>query len=184
MPLHFKESPLQQLANGQLGEIHDGTGDYRTNDGLTTVDVLDLRRNTRGAGIALYPFGSSSGATLMVRGSYETLPVIRFEIKSPNGVEPYMLRDGRAYDVGIGIIDDDRPAGWSLGAHSFVIGGIGRLHGERGDGIRLFGEGGGGISFGAIGVQFGVKIAYNRLTNPRPHSFYTVPMSLRATVSF
>ena len=42
----------------------------------------------------------------------------------------------------------------------------------------------GGISFGPIGFQVGVKIAQNRLKEPRSHSFYTVPMSLRGTVSF
>ena len=33
-----------------------------------------------GLGLAVYPFGSSSGPSLMLKGSYETLPVFRVAI--------------------------------------------------------------------------------------------------------
>ncbi|MBI4476061.1 MAG: hypothetical protein HY654_02745, partial [Acidobacteria bacterium] len=96
----------------------------------------------------------------------------------------YNLRDARAYDLGIGFLMSDRPAGWGLGTHSFALAGVGRIRGERGEGDRLFGEAGGGINVGPIGLQFSVKFAYNKLENPRAHALFTVPMALRATLSF
>ena len=184
MPLHFKENPLQQLAGRELGVDADRAHDYRSSDGTTTVDVQDFRRSIHGVGLSVYPFGTSSSSSLMLRAAYETLPVIRLRINGPAGTTAYSLADGRAYDFGLGVISSDTPAGWSMGAHSFAGGGAGLIRSERGDGQRLFAEAGGGVTFGPIGVQVGLKIAYNRLTDPRPHHFYTVPLTLRGTVSF
>ena len=184
MPLHFKEYPLRQLVGREVGVDPDRIHDYRTTEGSTTVDVQDFRRNTHAIGVSVYPFGNRSNTSLMLRVARETLPIIRFAINNPGSVERYSLSDGRATDFGVGIISSDRPAGWGMGAHSFAVGGVGRISGERGRGDRLFAEAGGGISFGPIGFQVGVKIAQNRLKEPRSHSFYTVPMSLRGTVSF
>lgn len=184
LPLHFKEFPLQQLAGRELGVDRETGHDYRSGDNSTSVDVQDFVRATRAIGISVYPFGNRNDSTLMLRVSFETLPVIRFTINTPDSTERYSLSDGRATDFGIGVISSDRPAGWGLGAHSFIVGGVGRLRGERDNGVRLFGEAGGGINVGPLGFEIGVKIAYNRLTDPRAHGFYTVPMSLRGTVSF
>ena len=184
MPLHFKEFPLQQLAGRELGVDRETGHDYRTGDNSISVDVQKFTRATRAIGISVYPFGNRNDSTLMLRVSVETLPIMRFTTNRPGSIEEYSLSDGRATDFGIGVISSDRPAGWGLGAHSFIVGGVGRLRGERGNGARLFGEAGGGINVGPIGFEVGIKIAYNRLTDPRAHGFYTVPMSLRGTVSF
>jgi hypothetical protein len=184
MPLHFKEFPLQQLAGRELGVDRETGHDYRSADNATSVDVQKFARATRAIGISVYPFGNRNDSTLLLKVSVETLPIIRFTINGTGSIEQYSLSDGRATDLGIGVISSDRPAGWGLGAHSFIVGGVGRVRGERGSGARLFGEAGGGINVGPIGFEVGIKIAYNRLTDPRAHSFYTIPMSLRGTVSF
>ena len=44
----------------------------------------------------------------------------------------------------------DRSPGWGLGAHAFVIGGIGRSQTDQLDGSRYFGEGGGGVTLGPV----------------------------------
>lgn len=182
---HFKEHPLEDLTLRELTEVLDGGAiDYRSEDGRTTVDVLEFARRGRGAGVMVYPFGSRNGTTLAIRASYETLPVVRLAITDAGSTTVYTLRDGRAYDLGIGFIVSDRPPGWGLGTHSFALAGVGRVHGERGRGERLFGEAGGGINVGPIGLQFSVKLAYNRLADPRTHAFFTVPMTLRGTLSF
>jgi hypothetical protein len=87
-------------------------------------------------------------------------------------------------DVGVGFFVSDRPAGWSLGTHAFVLGGVGRLTGSRGDGKRYFGEGGGGLSLGPLGVQLAVKFGLNRFEDPVRHEFISVPLTLRGTLSF
>jgi hypothetical protein len=184
MPLHFKEYPVRQLVGREVGADPDRVHDYRSADGSTTVDVQNFSRNTRAIGVSVYPFGNRSNTSLMLRVARETLPIIRLSITKPGSLERYSLSDGRATDFGVGVISSDRPTGWAMGVHSFAAGGVGRISGERGSGDRLFAEAGGGISFGAIGFQVGIKIAYNRLKDPRPHSFYTVPMSLRGTISF
>ena len=184
-PLHFKDHPLEDLTMRALSEVRDVPNvDYGSADGRTTVDVLEFGRRGRGAGIMVYPFGSRNGLTLAVRGSYETLPVIRLAISDAGSTTFYNLRDGQAYDVGAGFIVSDRPPGWGLGTHSFALAGLGRIRGERGEGDRVFGEAGGGVNVGPVGVQFSVKVAYNKLSGPRAHAFFTVPLSLRGTLSF
>ncbi|MBI1873601.1 MAG: hypothetical protein HYZ58_11895 [Acidobacteria bacterium] len=184
-PLHFKDHPLEDLTARALNEVQGGGDvDYRSDDGRTTVDVLEFGRRGRGGGIMVYPFGSRNGLALAVRASYETLPVIRLAIMDGGATTSYNLRDGRAYDLGAGFIVSDRPPAWGLGTHSFALAGVGRVRGERGDGDRVFGEAGGGVSVGPVGVQFSVKVAYNKLSDPRAHAFFTVPLTLRGTLSF
>lgn len=184
MPLHFTEYPLEELTGKELSATFNEAVDYRSKDGLTTVDVIRFRRRNAGGGITVYPLGAGNGASLAIRGSFERLPEIKFEIDGPGGIEQYQLRDGRAVDVGVGLVVHDRSLGWGLGSHTFVLGGIGKITGERGNGARYFGEGGGGLNVGPIGVELGVKFAYNKLKDPRAHSFFSVPISLRGTVSF
>lgn len=184
-PFHFKDHPLEDLTMRALDQVRDVAGvDYSSDDGRTTVDVLEFGRRGRGAGIMVYPLGSANGVTLAVRASYETLPVIRLAITDAGSDVFYNLRDGRAYDLGAGFILSDRPPGWGLGTHSFALAGVGRVRGERGEGDRVFGEAGGGVNVGPVGVQFSVKVAYNKLTDPRAHAFFTVPLTLRGTLSF
>jgi hypothetical protein len=185
-PLHFKRFPLEQLVGQSLDEIQDRNNplDYRAKDGFTSVDVVEYSKRTQGLGLTVYPFGARSGATLAVRVTRETLPVIRFNIARSGVFERYELTDGVATDAGLGVMMMDRSSGWGLGAHSFVIGGIGRVRGALGDGRRTFAEGGGGISIGPFGVDAGVKFAYNRFDNPRPHTFFTVPISIKGTLTF
>jgi hypothetical protein len=185
VPLHFKEFPLEELVGKELSAVHVEEGvDYRSRDGLTTVDVLEYRRRNQGAGVMVYPFGASIGPTLVIRGSLEQIPVTRVVIREASGAERYDLIDGRAFDVGAGILVSDRSAGWGLGSQTFVIAGVGKLGGERGDGRRYFVEGGGGVTFGPFGVQLSMKFARNYLSDPREHSFFTVPITWRGTVSF
>jgi hypothetical protein len=185
VPLHFKEFPLEELVGKELASVQrEENIDYRSRDGLTTVDVLEYRRRTHGFGVMVYPLGASTGPTLVLRGSLEEIPVTRFVIQQADGVERYDLVDGRAYDMGAGVLVSDRSAGWGIGSQAFVIAGLGKLRGERGDGRRYFVEGGGGIMFGPFGVQLAIKFAKNWLDDPREHSFLTVPVTWRGTISF
>ncbi len=68
--------------------------------------------------------------------------------------------------------------------HAFVAGGAGRIRSDLGDGSRYFAEGGGGLNSGPFGVQLAVKFAWNRLDDPIEHRFFTVPVTIRAMVSF
>ena len=78
----------------------------------------------------------------------------------------------------------DRSAGWGLGSHAYVLGGIGRITSDLGDGGRYIAEGGGGLSVGPFGADLSVKFAWNRLDNPVEHRFLTVPITLRGTLTF
>jgi hypothetical protein len=184
VPLHLKEYPAEQLTGVTLDAVPGSPIDYQSDDGTTTVDITEFQRQMEGFGVAVYPFGARNGATLMVRGSIESVPHLRITMVRPSGVEHYQLTDGRAYDVGAGVYVSDRPAGWGLGSNAFVLGGVGRLTGERGPGRRYFAEGGGGMSVGPIGVQLAVKFGWNRFEDPREHAFITVPITLRAALSF
>jgi len=186
MPLHLKEAPFEQLTGRPLGTSQRKDWDYesRGDGGLTQVDVLEYQRRSRGAGVAVYPFGSSQGPTLMVKGSLENLPSFRARFDGPSIVNSYELVDARAYDIGAGVIFVDRSPGWGLGSHAYVIGGVGRLDSALGSGRRVFGEGGGGLSVGPIGVEIAMKFAYNKLSNPIDHGFYSVPITIRATFGF
>ena len=183
-PLHFAEHPLSDLLGTDVAGAQGETYEYRTRDGATRIDVLGFSRRARGAGISLYPFGMSSGAALMLRGSYEQLPRIRVAFDGPAPIARYELTDGRTLDAGIGIVVADRSPGWGLGSHAFVVGGIGRITSSLGEGSRYFAEGGGGLDVGPLGVEMGVKFAWNRLSEPVAHQFLTVPLTLRGTLTF
>ena len=186
MPLHLKEAPFEQLTGRELGSSQRKDWDYesRGDGGLTQVDVLEYQRRSRGFGLAVYPFGSSTGPTLMVKGSLENLPSFSARFDGPSNVSSYELIDATAWDVGAGVIVADRSPGWGLGSHAYIIGGMGRLDSAHGSGSRVFGEGGGGLSVGPVGVEISMKFAYNKLKNPIDHGFYTVPITLRATFGF
>lgn len=183
-PLHFAEHPLEDLLDAEVAAAQGRAHDYETRDGRTRVFVDEFRRRGRGAAITVYPFGLRTGATLGLRGSIEDLPVIRLTFEGAPPFGSYLLTDARAYDASAGVFVADRSPGWGLGSHVFVAGGIGRIRSELGDGRRYVGEAGGGISSGPIGVELAVKFAWNRLHEPVAHRFLTVPITLRATVSF
>lgn len=186
MPLHLKEAPFEQLVGKELGTSQRKDWDYesRGDGGLTQVDVLEYQRRSRGFGLAVYPFGSSAGPTLMLKGAVENLPAFRARFDGPSMVSSYELVDARAYDLGAGVIFADRSPGWGLGSHAYVLGGVGRLNSSHGQGSRVFGEGGGGLSLGPVGVEIAMKFAYNKLKSPVDHGFYSVPVTFRATIGF
>jgi hypothetical protein len=183
-PLHFADHPLSDLLGTEVGAAQLQTFDYSTRDGETLIDVLEFKRRSRGAGITVYPLGLSSGPTLGIRASFEDLPTIRLAFEGPGPLDNYALTDARAYDVGAGFWVADRSAGWGLGSHAFVDGGIGKIHGDLGNGSRFFAEGGGGLTSGPFGIELSVKFAWNTLDEPVKHHFVTIPVTLRGTLTF
>ena len=182
-PLHFETWPLEDI----LGVPVDATEppyDYRTEDGRTLIDVTEFKRRNRAVGASVYPFGLSHGATLGIRGSIEQLPDIRMRFDGPSPIASYELTGAVAYDVGAGVYVADRSPGWGLGAYSFLIGGIGRISSDLGSGRRYFAEGGGGLQTGPFGFELSVKFGWNKISEPVEHRFFTVPVNMRATVSF
>jgi hypothetical protein len=182
-PLHFAEHPLEDLVGSDVTEA-DAPYDYRTRDGSTFIDVLEFKRRGQGVGVTLYPVGLSVGPALGVRGSIENLPDIRLVFEGPGPLASYALTDALAYDIGAGLYVADRAPGWGLGSYAFVLGGIGKITSEQGSGSRYFAEGGGGLQSGPIGFEISAKFGWNRLTDPVEHRFFTVPVTMRATVSF
>lgn len=183
-PLHFAKWPVEELVGREVSEAQHEAYDYRSRDGLTTVDVLEFKKRGKGFGVTVYPLGMSVGSTLGVRVSREDLPVIRITMSGPSTVGSYALSDAYAVDVGAGIFVSDRSAGWGLGSHAFVGGGLGTIRSSMADGRRFFAEGGGGLSVGPFGVELAVKFAMNKFDVPLAHQFLTVPIALRASVSF
>lgn len=183
-PFGFDKHPLAELLGQPVDEVHLETFQYRTRDQLTTVNVLEYGKRATAIGATVYPFGSSVGATLAIRGSIDTVPPIRVAFNGPAPSATYQLTNGRAMDVGVGIDMSDRAPGWGLGAHAFVIGGIGRLDTDQLDGRRYFVEGGGGVMSGPIGVDVSFKYTINRFTTPVTHSVHMIPISVRGTLTF
>lgn len=183
-PLHFAEHPVEDLVGEPVSTAQMQNHNYETRDGLTRVTVDEFRRRRIGAGVTLYPFGLRSGPALALRGSFEQLPVVRLTIDGPGAVDGYNLTNGRAFDGGIGVVVADRSAGWGLGSHAFVMGGLGRIRSDLSGGRRYFAEAGGGVNAGPIGVELAVKFAWNRLSEPVEHRFLTVPVIIRGNVSF
>ena len=183
-PYAFGKHPLADLLGQPVDEVHLETFQYRTRDGKTTVNVLEYGKRADGLGATVYPFGSSVGATLALRGSIESVPNIRVAFAGPAPAPAYALTNGRATDVGIGIDIGDRAPGWGLGAHAFIIGGVGRITTDQIDGTRYFGEGGGGMTSGPFGVDISVKVTVNRFAAPVTHHIYMIPVSVRGTLSF
>lgn len=183
-PLRFADHPLADLVGRDIASAQNEAYDYRTRDGATTIDVVEFSRRARGASVSLYPLGMSSGPALMLRGSYEQLPRIRLAFDGPTSVPRYELTDAKALDASIGVIVADRSPGWGLGSHAFIVGGLGRITSGLGDGQRYFAEAGGGLGAGPIGVELGVKFAWNRLSDPVAHRFLTIPITVRGTLTF
>jgi len=183
-PHGFGKHPLAELLGQPVDEVHLETFQYRSRDQRTLVNVLEYGTRASAVGATIYPFGSSVGATLAIRGSIETLPDIRVAFSGPAPASEYVLTGGRATDVGVGIDMSDRAPGWGIGAHAFVLGGIGRVHTEQMDGRRYFVEGGGGVTSGPLGVDVAFKYSINRFTTPVVHSVHMIPISVRGTVTF
>ena len=183
-PLHFADHPLAELVGKPVSAAQFQAYDYTTTDGEILIDVLEFSRRTKGAGVTLYPFGASAGATLALRASFEDLPEIRLAFAGAGAPANYVLSGARAYDVAAQLYMADHAPGWGLGSHAFLGGGIGRIKSDVRDGDRYFAEGGGGISSGPLGVELAVKVAWNHLNDPVDHHFLTIPITLRGTVSF
>ncbi len=179
-PMSFRKYPLQELTGTELDDF------YRSPDGSISVTNAKFQKENKGAGIMLYPLGAKGkGETLLLSASYQTLPAITFTINSPAGQENYALLNGHTYNLGLGVLSEDRHNGWwALGAHSYLIGGMGKIVEPRGEGKCYFVEGGGGLTVGVIGVDVFLKVGKNYLEKPRPHSFFTAPIGLRATLTF
>jgi hypothetical protein len=183
-PMSFRSHPVEDLLGRPVDEVHLQTFDYRTHDGQTLVDVLEFGNRGLGIGLTVYPLGSSEGATLAIRGSIEQLPTVRVTFDGPAPAPVYEVTGGRAFDIGAGIDMSDRAPGWGLGSHAFILGGVGRTQTDQRDGTRYFAEGGGGVTVGPVGVDISVKFAVNRFDLPVPHRFYTLPISVRGTLTF
>ena len=183
-PLHFADHPLSDLLGKDVASTEGEPYDYRTRDDATWIDVTEFSRRARGAGISLYPLGMGAGPALMLRGSYEQLPRIQISFDGPAPFARYELNDARVLDAAVGVIVADRSPGWGLGSHAFLTGGLGRIRSSLGDGRRYFAEGGGGLGVGPVGVELGVKFAWNTLSEPVSHKFLTIPITLRGTLTF
>jgi hypothetical protein len=183
-PLHFDDHPLEDLVGADVAEAQFEAYDYRTRDGAILIDVLEFSRRARGAGINVYPFGLSAGPALALRVGYEQLPIIRIDFEGAGAPADYALTSARSYEAGVGLYVADRSAGWGLGSHAFVAGGVGRIRSSQGEGERYFAEGGGGLNSGPIGIELSVKFSWNHLTEPVDHRFLAVPVTVRGTLSF
>jgi hypothetical protein len=180
----FDKHPLQDLLGQEVNEVHLQSYQYQTKDNLTTVTVNEFGRRATAFGATLYPFGSSNGPTLAVRGSVESIPNVRVAFSGPAPSPTYELTGGHAVDVGAGVDLTDRSAGWGLGSHAYVLGGVGRAIADQRSGRRYFAEGGGGITFGPFGFDVAFKYLVSTFSDPVDHSLRTIPISLRGTVSF
>ena len=183
-PLHFSDHPLEDFVGRGVAAAQFEEYDYRTRDGAILIDVLEFKKRGRGAGVTLYPFGLSVGATVALRGSVEDLPILRIGFDGAGAPPKYVLTGARAYDVSAAVCVADRSPGWGLGSHAFVGGGIGRIKSDTRNGDRYFGEAGGGLSSGPLGVELSLKFAMNRFIDPVDHRFLTVPVTLRGTLTF
>ena len=183
-PLHFASHPLEDLVARDVADAQGTAHDYRTRDEQILIDVQEFRKRNRAVSVAIYPLGLSAGITLGIRGSIEQMPTIRVAFEGSEAPADYAFTGARAYDVGAGLYVADRSAGWGLGSQAFVIGGVGRIKADGREGSRMFAEGGGGLSVGPLGVQLAVKFAWNKVEEPVEHRFFTVPITLRGTVSF
>jgi hypothetical protein len=183
-PLHFAKFPLEDFLGVDVASTQAEAFEYRTRDDGTLIDVLEFSRRQQGVTVTVYPLGMNVGPALALRGSIEPLPQIRLAFVGPAPFSSYVLTDTRAFDASAGVYVADRSPGWGLGSHAFVLAGIGRITGHPGGGRRYFAEGGGGMTSGPFGVELSVKFAWNRLVEPMEHRFFTVPITLRGTLTF
>jgi hypothetical protein len=182
--MRFAHMPLEDLVGTEVAVSREGPFDYHTRDGLTQIDVLEIDRRGAGGSITVYPLGMSVGPALGVRASIDELPDIRMAFEGPGPLDSYALTNARAYDLGVGLFVSDRSAGWGLGSYAFIVGGVGRIRSDLGDGDRYFAEGGGGLQSGPVGFELAVKFGWNRFNQPVEHEYLTVPITLRGTLSF
>ncbi len=182
--LHFAEHPLEDLVGRPVASAQNERYEYRTRDEAIQIDVVEFRTRNRGLSATVYPFGLSSGTALGFRGALEELPVIQIDFAGVGAPPVYSLTGARAYDAGVGLFIADRSPGWGLGSMAFIVAGAGRIKADGREGSRLFAEGGGGLSVGPLGVQLAVKFAWNKMNDPVPHRFLTIPITLRGTFSF
>ena len=183
-PLHFAKYPVEQLVGREVSDAQFQSFDYQTRDGAITIDVLEFTRRGHGGGITVYPLGLSVGPAFALRLSREDLPTIRIGFAGTGAPPSYTLQSARAYDLGASLFVADHSPGWGLGSHAFVGGGAGRIKSELSDGNRYFAEGGGGLNSGPLGVELAIKFAWNHLNEPIDHQFFTVPITIRATLTF
>lgn len=182
--LAFARWPVEDLVGREVAESQFQEYEYESRDRLTTVDIVSFKRRGRGWGVTVYPFGSTTGATLAVRVSREEIPPIALALSGPARVSSYALEDAHSTDVSAGVYVSDRSPGWGLGSRAFIGGGAGKIRSSLGDGSRVFAEGGGGISVGPVGIDIAVKFAFNRLDLPVEHRFLSVPVAIRTSLSF
>jgi hypothetical protein len=182
--LDFGNHPLADLLGRPVSEAHLQPYDYNTRDGATEVHVLEFSHPGQGASVTLYPLGLSSGAALTVRGSVLQLPTIRLAFDGPAPAPSYSLTGGRAYDLGAGVTAGDLSPGWGLGSYAFVIGGVGHATSDQTSGRRYFAEVGGAISSGPFGVELAVKYSQTSLSTPVQHRVVSIPVTVRAMVTF
>ena len=182
-PYDFRNT-LSDLLGQPIDEAPLEGVQYRTRDRLVTATVVEYGKRGDAIGATIYPLGASAGATLALRGSISSLPDIRVEFTGPAPFPSFELTDGRAFDFGAGLEMSDRAAGWGLGAHAFVIGGLGRIEALERDGRRYFVEGGGGVTSGPFGVDIAFKYTVNRFSEPVEHSIHQIPISVRGTLTF
>jgi len=183
-PLHFGEHPVADLVGTEVAKAQFKEYEYETRDGSTRIDVLEFKRPGHGFGVTVYPIGISVGPTLGIRASAEALPTIRIAFDGPGALDSYALTNARAYDVSAGLWVADHSPGWGLGTYAFFGAGVGRIRSDLADGSRYFGEGGGGVTSGPLGVELSIKFAWNQFDVPVEHQFLTVPFTIRGTVTF
>jgi len=183
-PYSFRQHPLEDLFGQPVDPVQFENFHYITRDQQTQITVNEYGKRANALGLTLYPFGSSSGATLAINGNISNVPDIRVSFRGPAPLPEYNLTNGRAFDIGAGVDMSDRAPGWGLGAHAFVIGGIGHLHTDQLDGRRYFAEGGGGVTSGPIGVDVSFKYVVNSFSTPVSHSVHMIPISVRGTLTF
>jgi hypothetical protein len=183
-PSAFEDHPLRDLLGRRVDDVHLQPYQYQTRDKLTTISVLEYRKPGYAIGATIYPFGSSEGATLAIRGSIETMPTIRLTFDGPAPAPTYQLTGGRAFDVGAGIDMSDRSPGWGVGSHAFILGGIGRAQADQRSGARYFAESGGGVMFGPFGIDVSVKYIVTTFDAPVKHGLRTIPICVRGTLTF
>ncbi len=180
----FAKHPLEDLLGQEVNEVHLQSFQYRTKDNLTTVTVDEFGRRADAFGATVYPFGSSSGPTLAVRGSIESIPDIHLTFSGPAPAPTYVLTGGHAVDVAAGVDLTDRSAGWGIGSHAYVLSGVGRAIADQRSGRRYFVEGGGGVMFGPFGFDVAFKYLVTTYQDPIDHSMRMIPIIVRGTVSF
>jgi hypothetical protein len=183
-PLHFAEHPLADLLGTDVASAQVEAYDYRTRDDAVLIDVVEFSRRQQGLSLTVYPLGMGNGATLALRGSIEPMPAVRLAFAGPAPFPSYALTNARSLDGAAGVYVADRPPGWGLGSHAYLLGGIGRITSDLGDGRRYFAEGGGGLSIGPFGADLSVKFAWNALREPVEHRFLTIPITVRGTLTF